>query len=449
MFINYYDILNIPFTATDEQIKKAYRLNAIKFHPDKNSGDEYFTKRFLEIKEAYDNLIDTEKRQAFDIRYRDFFIKVSDGTNQREYEQKKQEEKKKQRDEEEKFRYDPYKPFYSPYDREQQDTPQVEPLKTPWGNEINGVLEFFYLPKKIGKIVGAFSTLKKGKTKTSYFKYFFSSFLAALATTAIFGIVVFFLWRNWYYNLHKSDATATALIIIGVLFSFFLIVILYNSRNDINFIHTNIYLGINGFAIFKCEESISNVNYKHEINFNNITDLVTRFEIRRKNFQYVNTAYQYLWLNTITKKVVFEGNGVYADKDDSPNMLTHIDYWLNKEAEKYWTVYLLDTLETKLQRDGYVEFNLYHFENHTFTPFIRIGIGFITFLSNNENFTYKFNDIKRIYSKNSELFIEHKNFEKKLYFFKSGNQNSIPLRNLCNRQFFFKAIELLLGYSIL
>ena len=81
-------------------------------------------------------------------------------------------------------------------------------------------------------------------------------------------------------------------------------------------------------------------------------------------------------------------------------------------------------------------------------PYIRIGIGFITFLNGNETFTYKFNEIKRIYSKNAELFIEHKNFEKKMFFFKSGNQNSVPLRNLSNRNFFYKALEILIGYSI-
>ena len=91
---------------------------------------------------------------------------------------------------------------------------------------------------------------------------------------------------------------------------------------------------------------------------------------------------------------------------------------------------------------------LYSFENNFFQPYIRLGVGYITFLKGDESFTYKFNEIKRMYSKGAELFIEHHNFEKKLFFFKSGNQNSIPLRNLCNIQFFFKAIELLLGYKI-
>lgn len=448
MFINYYEILDIPSNATEEQIKKAYRVNAIKYHPDKHFGDEHFVKKFLEIKEAYDNLVDVEKKRAFDFHYKDFFVKANNSDNQQQYTKKKQQEKTKQKEEAEKFRFDPYKPFYSPYDREQQETPQFEPLTTPWGNEINGILEFFYLPKKIGKIISGFSSLKKGKTSSSYLKYVFGSFVAALAATSIFAVIVFFLWRNWHYNLHKPDATSIALTIVGVIFGLMFLLVLYNSRNEINFIHTNIYLGINGFAIFKCEGNTSNINYKKEVNFNEITDLVTRFEVRKRNFQYVNTAYQFLWLNTRNKNIVFEGNGTYSDKDDSPNMITHIDYWLNKEAEKYWTVYLLDTLESKLQRDGYVEFNLYYFDRNVFKPYIRIGIGFITFLDGNETFTYKFNEIKRIYSNNAELFIEHKNFEKKIFFFKSGNQNSIPLRNLSNRSFFYKAVEILVGYSI-
>tara|TARA_B100001123_G_C15309860_1_gene1023985 strand:- start:132 stop:1346 length:1215 start_codon:yes stop_codon:yes gene_type:complete len=61
---NYYDILNIEKTATQNEIKKAYRKLAILYHPDKSSGYE---ERFKEISEAYSVLSDTFKRSQYDV----------------------------------------------------------------------------------------------------------------------------------------------------------------------------------------------------------------------------------------------------------------------------------------------------------------------------------------------------------------------------------------------
>lgn len=63
---DYYYILGLKQTATTEEVKKAYRKLSIKFHPDKNDGDDFYTERFKEIQEAYETLIDNSKRQAYD-----------------------------------------------------------------------------------------------------------------------------------------------------------------------------------------------------------------------------------------------------------------------------------------------------------------------------------------------------------------------------------------------
>lgn len=63
---DYYATLGIEKTASDADIKKAYRKLAVKYHPDKNAGDKKAEERFKEISEAYAVLSDTEKKQQYD-----------------------------------------------------------------------------------------------------------------------------------------------------------------------------------------------------------------------------------------------------------------------------------------------------------------------------------------------------------------------------------------------
>jgi curved DNA-binding protein CbpA len=58
--------LGLKPSCTTEEIKKAYRKLSMKFHPDKNDGDEFFVERFKEIQEAYSVLTDSFKRQKYD-----------------------------------------------------------------------------------------------------------------------------------------------------------------------------------------------------------------------------------------------------------------------------------------------------------------------------------------------------------------------------------------------
>jgi molecular chaperone DnaJ len=62
---DYYDILEVQKNASDDEIKKAYRKMAIKFHPDKNPGDKAAEEKFKEAAEAYEVLSNAEKRQRY------------------------------------------------------------------------------------------------------------------------------------------------------------------------------------------------------------------------------------------------------------------------------------------------------------------------------------------------------------------------------------------------
>jgi molecular chaperone DnaJ len=75
---NYYDILGVSKDASQEEIKKAYRKLALKYHPDKNQGDQKASDTFKQVSEAYEVLSDEKKRKIYD-QYGEEGIKAQSG----------------------------------------------------------------------------------------------------------------------------------------------------------------------------------------------------------------------------------------------------------------------------------------------------------------------------------------------------------------------------------
>src|SRR6201995_2441029 len=65
-YTDYYKILGIPKTASEEDVKKAYRKLARKLHPDLNPNDKEANKKFQQVNEANEVLSDPEKRKKYD-----------------------------------------------------------------------------------------------------------------------------------------------------------------------------------------------------------------------------------------------------------------------------------------------------------------------------------------------------------------------------------------------
>jgi len=122
MFKDYYKLLDVSQNATDEEIKKAFRGQAVKWHPDRNPGSDT-TLRMQEINEAYLILKDKEARVRYNIEYNKF----------KQYqEQKRQTQEEQQKSEKQEWQQQNQKQDYSKREYECRDYKVEDDILAKW-----------------------------------------------------------------------------------------------------------------------------------------------------------------------------------------------------------------------------------------------------------------------------------------------------------------------------
>jgi hypothetical protein len=310
-----------------------------------------------------------------------------------------------------------------------------------WGNPLDDRWEFVKIPKNIGIILGAYSDLVKSEMPLTAKQKSINLLAGFIIGLAIGGLICLIFRPSIVW------------VIIWFIVPVTIILLLINDTNKFN--HMNLFVGNHGFAEYRWEKSRDNIVVDKEVNFNDITDVYVDEIEKIVNSNYSGTDYRYIFLNTDNGnlgigngKILYSDKGSYNKKDKielQPVMLNFC-----RKIEKICSALLLDTMEKRLANYGYIIFNVYLHEENIYRPYIKLGVGYITFLHGKEKeFTYLLNDIKKVYFEEAVLYIEHNDFQKHLFRKPSGNKDCIPMLLLCNKLLFYIAMEKLVGYKII
>jgi hypothetical protein len=137
--VNYYKILGVKDFASLTEIKTAYRKLSLKLHPDVNNNDPFFTEKFKELQEAYDNLDTSYKKSKYDIQLRQYFENVN-ASAQNSYYAKEEQTKSPEPEP---------KPKTAP--KPETSSSRKQPSKIPWGVILSIIVVILLVYRILGR----------------------------------------------------------------------------------------------------------------------------------------------------------------------------------------------------------------------------------------------------------------------------------------------------------
>ncbi|WP_022933388.1 J domain-containing protein [Treponema bryantii] len=176
---NYYDILGVPKTATADEIKKAYRTLAFKYHPDRNQGNPEAEEKFKQISAAYDVLGDEAKRRQYDMGSYSSSYSTAGSQTQQQYQRQ--------------YQYTYSNPFGEENFWEWFNGPQFRSRNQQTQNSYNNYSQYHYNQEEEPQTRGSyFSTLvlKALQTMVGMMFFRFSWFIIPFGPIICIGVIV-------------------------------------------------------------------------------------------------------------------------------------------------------------------------------------------------------------------------------------------------------------------
>ena len=304
-----------------------------------------------------------------------------------------------------------------------------------YGQPIPGNGIFFKVPDSIGEIISASTSYFEGQ-KPLDTKQLLSKYAKVVGIAIFIGSIIILIGR------------VTNPIWISVWIGIPIIISIFIGRSITKFEGVCSFIGSNGFAEYSFFSNPENIRQSLEVSFDGITDLLKGSVVRKQNYNYTGTDYFFLWLNN--GEEVYKVESTHQNKKNEPDKYP-FPYFFMALAADQWTKKLIQQMPQQLAKEGFLSFDLIATENDSWVNIkhIQLGNGLIEFIFSDKIIKYTSTEIKRIYFQNDSLFIEHKNYEKKLLgIIEKGNKNGIPLTSLSNQSYFLFAFEKLMGYKL-